>query len=583
MAAEKWMLQTKRADFQEIAEKFHINPVTARIMRNRDVVGEEAIRRYLSGGIGDLYDPRLLKDVELAVRILIEKIQAGKRIRIIGDYDIDGVCSTAILYMALRRAGAQVDYEIPDRIRDGYGINVMIIEAAFRDGIDTLLTCDNGIAAVEEIRRAKELGMTVIITDHHEVLNVDGEEIKPAADAVVDPKQKDCPYPNPEICGAVVAWKLVKLLYEACGMGEQEWMELLELAAVATVGDVMRLQDENRIIVREGLKRIGSTKNIGLRKLAEKNNLDLNHLTAYHIGFVIGPCLNAGGRLQTAKMALALLLCGMDGEHGPDAPQPEEVQAEADRLALELKELNDKRKAMTLEGTEAASALVDQYYQNDKVLVVFLPDCHESLAGIIAGRLREKYQKPSLVLTQAENGAKGSGRSIESYHMYQALTEVKELLTKFGGHPMAAGLSLPESQVDAFRRALNEKAKLTEEDFVPKIWIDAAMPFEYITEPLIRELEQLEPFGQGNEKPQFAQKGLRIRSARVLGKNRNAVKLSLLSPGGMPMDAMVFADGDAFMEEMGQSRQMDAIYYPGIHEYNGSRSLQVVIREWRFS
>ena len=582
MAAEKWMLQTKRADFQEIAEKFHINPVTARIMRNRDVVGEEAIRRYLSGGIGDLYDPRLLKDVELAVRILIEKIQAGRRIRIIGDYDIDGVCSTAILYMALRRVGAQVDYEIPDRIRDGYGINVMIIEAAFRDGIDTLLTCDNGIAAVEEIRRAKELGMTVIITDHHEVLNVDGEEIKPAADAVVDPKQKDCPYPNPEICGAVVAWKLVKLLYEACGVGEQEWMELLELAAVATVGDVMRLQDENRIIVREGLKRIGSTKNIGLRKLAEKNNLDLNHLTAYHIGFVIGPCLNAGGRLQTAKMALALLLCGMDGENGPDAPQPEEVQAEAGRLALELKELNDKRKAMTLEGTEAASALVDQHYQNDKVLVLFLPDCHVSLAGIIAGRLREKYQKPSLVLTRAENGAKGSGRSIETYHMFQGLVEVRDLLTKFGGHPMAAGFSLSEENIGEFRRRLNENARLTEEDFTAKIWIDVPMPLEYITEELVEEFKVLEPFGQGNEKPLFAQKNLSIRSVRVLGKNRNVARLSLVTEGGYPMDGIWFGDGDGFLAEMGSCRRMDAVYYPDINEYNGNRSLQIIIKNYQF-
>ena len=344
---------------------------------------------------------------------------------------------------------------------------------------------------------------------------------------------------------------------------------MVEFAAIATVGDVMRLQDENRILVKKGLAHLPDTASMGLRCLIEKNNLDISHISAYHIGFVIGPCLNAGGRLQTAKLALRLLL----------SEEPEE----ADRLAQELKDLNDQRKDMTARGVEEAARQVEERYRDDKVLTIFLPDCHESLAGIIAGRLRERYHKPSFVLTRAEDGVKGSGRSIESYHMYQALTEVKELLTKFGGHPMAAGLSLPESQVDAFRRALNEKAKLTEEDFVPKIWIDAAMPFEYITEPLIRELEQLEPFGQGNEKPQFAQKGLRIRSARVLGKNRNAVKLSLLSPGGMPMDAMVFADGDAFVEEMGQSRQMDAIYYPGIHEYNGSRSLQVVIREWRFS
>ena len=568
MAAEKWMVYTKRADFQKIADEFGISPVTARIMRNRDVEGEEAVRRYLFGGIGDLYDPHLLKDVDLAVSILKEKIADGKRIRIIGDYDIDGVCSTYILYTALTRVGAKVDYEIPDRIKDGYGINGMIIEAAYQDGVDTLLTCDNGIAAVEEIGRAKELGMTVVVTDHHEVLNVDRQEIKPAADAVVDPKQKDCTYPNPEICGAVVAWKLVRLLYETFGVEEREWLELLEFAAVATVGDVMRLQDENRIIVREGLKKIGSTKNLGLRCLAEKNNLDLNHLTAYHIGFVIGPCLNAGGRLQTAKMALALLLA-RTGE-------------EADRLALELKELNDQRKDMTVKGTEEASALVDQYYQKDKVLVVFLPDCHESLAGIIAGRLREKYQKPSLVLTRAEGGAKGSGRSIESYHMFQGLVEVRDLLTKFGGHPMAAGFSLPEENIEEFRRRLNENAKLTEDDFTAKIWIDVPMPLEYITEDLVQEFKRLEPFGQGNEKPLLAQKNLGIRSARVLGRNRNVVRLSLVTEGGFPMDGIWFGQGDEFMEQMGQFRRMDAVYYPDINEYNGNRSLQIVVKNFRF-
>ena len=568
MAAEKWMVYTKRDDFQGIADRFGISPVTARIMRNRDVQGEEANRQYLYGGIGDLYAPALLKDTERAVSILKEKIKEKKRIRIIGDYDIDGVCSTYILYTALKRVKAAADYEIPDRIKDGYGINETIIEAAYEDGVDTLITCDNGIAAVKEIGRAKELGMTVIVTDHHEVLKVDGEEIKPAADAVVDPKQEDCHYPNPEICGAVVAWKLVRLLYEAFGVDEAEWLDLLEFAAVATVGDVMRLQDENRIIVREGLKKIGSTKNQGLRRLAEKNNLDLNHLTAYHIGFVIGPCLNAGGRLQTAKKALALLLA--------------ETDSEADRLALELKELNDQRKDMTAKGTEEASALVDQYYQNDKVLVVFLPDCHESLAGIIAGRLREKYQKPSLVLTRAEGGAKGSGRSIESYHMFQGLVEVRDLLTKFGGHPMAAGFSLPEENIEEFRRRLNENAKLTEEDFTAKIWIDVPMPLEYITEDLVQEFKVLEPFGQGNEKPLFAQKNLGIRSARVMGKNRNVVRLFLVTENGFPMDGIWFGPGDEFMEQMGSARHMDVVYYPDINEYNGNRSLQIVVRNFRF-
>ena len=565
----KWMVYAKKADFDGLAREFSISPVTARIIRNRDVCGSEAVRKYLYGSWEDLYSPHMLKDADRAADLLLEAVRAGKRIRIVGDYDIDGVCSVYILYKALTRLGACVDYEIPDRIRDGYGINETIVEAAARNGIEVILTCDNGIAALSQLAKAREAGMTVIVTDHHEVIRENGQDVLPPADAVVNPKRSDCGYPWKEICGAVAAYKLVQILYERREIPQKEWRDMVEFAAIATVGDVMRLQDENRILVKKGLAHLPDTASMGLRCLIEKNNLDISHISAYHIGFVIGPCLNAGGRLQTAKLALRLLL----------SEEPEE----ADRLAQELKDLNDQRKDMTARGVEEAARQVEERYRDDKVLTIFLPDCHESLAGIIAGRLRERYHKPSFVLTRAEDGVKGSGRSLESYHMYQALTEVKELLTKFGGHPMAAGLSLPESQVDAFRRALNEKAKLTEEDFVPKIWIDAAMPFEYITEPLIRELEQLEPFGQGNEKPQFAQKGLRIRSARVLGKNRNAVKLSLLSPGGMPMDAMVFADGDAFVEEMGQSRQMDAIYYPGIHEYNGSRSLQVVIREWRFS
>ena len=567
MAVEKWMVQTKKADFNGIARKFSISPVTARIMRNRDVTGEEAIRKYLHGTPEDLCEPRLLKDMDKAVGLIRDKVQAGKKIRIIGDYDIDGVCSTYILYKALKRAGAQVDYEIPDRIKDGYGINEMIIEAAAADGIDTIITCDNGIAAVREIALAKELGMTVVITDHHEVLCVDGKEIVPPADAVIDPKQAECRYPNPEICGAVVAWKFAKVLYESCGIPSREWEEMIEFAAVATVGDVMRLQDENRIIVKYGLKKIGTTSNKGLKKLVEKNNLDIGSLSAYHIGFVIGPCLNAGGRLQTAKVALALLLT--------------DDEAEADRLAEELKELNDMRKEMTQKGTKEAEELVERFYRDDKVLVVYLPDCHESLAGIIAGRLREHYQKPSLVLTKAEQGAKGSGRSIEAYHMFNGLVEVRDLLTKFGGHPMAAGFSLEEANIDEFRRRLNENAKLTEEDFVNKIWIDVPMPLDYISEELVLELEKLEPFGQGNEKPQFAQKNLSVRNSRVMGKNRNVVRLSLVTENGFPMDGLWFGDGDAFVKELAGHRSIDAVYYPGINEYNGSRTLQVVIKNYQ--
>ncbi len=564
----KWMVYAKRADFNKIAEEFHISPVTARIMRNRDVNGEEAIRKYLYGTRKDLYSPYLLKDVEKAADILIEKIHEGKQIRIVGDYDIDGVCSTYLLFQALNRVGAAADYEIPDRIKDGYGINEQIIEAAAADGVDTILTCDNGISAIDQMKRARELGLTVIITDHHDIAREDGKDVLPLAAAIVNPKQQDCTYPWKEICGAVVAYKLIQVLYEKTGISLREWEEMIEFAAIATVGDVMCLQDENRILVREGLCRIQESKSLGLKKLVEKNNLDISHLSAFHIGFVIGPCLNAGGRLQTAKMALRLLL----------SRDPEE----ADRLAQELKELNDQRKDMTSEETERAAAQAEARYGMDKVLVVYLPECHESLAGIIAGRLRERYHKPSIVLTRAAEGVKGSGRSIEGYHMFEALLKVKELLIRFGGHPMAAGLSLEEENVERFRRALNEQAELTEEDLTPKIWIDVAMPMEYVSESLIRELEMLEPFGQGNEKPKFAQKSVHIKSARVLGKNRNAVRLSLVTPSGTPIDGILFTEGDAFLEEMGTRRDMDVIYYPGINEYNGNRTIQMVIKEYRF-
>ncbi len=567
----KWMVYAKKADFDGLSRRFGITPVTARIIRNRDVIGEEAVRRYLYGTRKDLYSPYLLKGADKAADILLEKIAGGKWIRIVGDYDIDGVCSTYLLYMALKRLGAKVDYEIPDRIKDGYGINEQIIEAAAADGVDTVLTCDNGISAVPQMEYARQHGLTVVITDHHDIAqDADGRDILPWASAIVNPKQADCTYPWKEICGAVVAYKLIQILYERAGIPMSEWEEMLEFAAIATVGDVMRLQDENRIIVKEGLKQIPRTKSIGLKLLVEKNNLDIYNLSAYHIGFVIGPCLNAGGRLQTAKLALRLLL-------SRDA-------AEADALAQELKLLNDQRKDMTAQGLEQAVQQVEEHFQNDKVLVVYLPDCHESLAGIIAGRLRERYNKPSFVITKSEDGVKGSGRSIEAYHMFASLCEVKELFTKFGGHPMAAGLSMAaEADVERLRRQLNERAKLTEEDFIPKLWIDVPMPMDYVTEDFIHELELLEPFGNGNEKPQFAQKGLRIRSARVLGKNRNAVKLSVITPDGTPMDAMVFTDGDAFLEEMGGSRVMDAIYYPTINEYNGNRTIQAVVKEWKFA
>ena len=586
---ELWMVQTKRADFSGLAMRLGVSPVAVRVMRNRGLTEEAEMRKYLYGTLDDLYDPRLMKGMEQAAELIARKLKEGKHVRIIGDYDIDGVCSTYILLKGFQRAAkelsqrcsleagrysvekendAQIDYEIPDRIKDGYGINESIIRQASADGVDTLVTCDNGIAALREISIAKQLGMTVVVTDHHEVPVDEYGQILPPADAVVDPKQDGETYPFHEICGAVVAWKLIRVLYEKLGIPESEWMDLLEFAAIATVGDVMKLQDENRLIVKYGLKKIGSTKNTGLRKLIEKNNLDIENLSAYHIGFVIGPCLNAGGRLKSAKVALRMLL----------AEDPER----AGEMADELKELNDMRKDMTAKGEAKAIEQVEKQYMDDKVLVVFLPECHESLAGIIAGRLREHFHKPSFVLTRGETTAKGSGRSIEQYHMYQGLCKVSDLLVKFGGHPMAAGLSLEEKDIDEFRRRLNADAELTEEDFVPKIWIDVPMPFEYVNEKIVQELKDLEPFGQGNEKPLFAQKSLVIRNARVLGKNRNVVKLNLVTETGQPVDGLLFADGDRFLEEQAGRNMIDMIYYPDVNEYNGTRTLQAVIRNYKF-
>lgn len=586
---ELWMVQTKRADFSGLAMRLGVSPVAVRVMRNRGLTEEAEMRKYLYGTLDDLYDPRLMKGMEQAAELIARKLKEGKHVRIIGDYDIDGVCSTYILLKGFQRAAkelsqrcsleagrysvekendAQIDYEIPDRIKDGYGINESIIRQASADGVDTLVTCDNGIAALREISIAKQLGMTVVVTDHHEVPVDEYGQILPPADAVVDPKQDGETYPFHEICGAVVAWKLIRVLYEKLGIPESEWMDLLEFAAIATVGDVMKLQDENRLIVKYGLKKIGSTKNTGLRKLIEKNNLDIENLSAYHIGFVIGPCLNAGGRLKSAKVALRMLL----------VEDPER----AGEMADELKELNDMRKDMTAKGEAEAIEQVEKQYMDDKVLVVFLPECHESLAGIIAGRLREHFHKPSFVLTRGETTAKGSGRSIEQYHMYQGLCKVSDLLVKFGGHPMAAGLSLEEKDIDEFRRRLNADAELTEEDFVPKIWIDVPMPFEYVNEKIVQELKDLEPFGQGNEKPLFAQKSLVIRNARVLGKNRNVVKLNLVTETGQPVDGLLFADGDRFLEEQAGRNMIDMIYYPDVNEYNGTRTLQAVIRNYKF-
>lgn len=567
------MVAAKRADFKGIGERFGIDQVTARIIRNRDVIGEKAIEKYLHGSRKDFYSPWLLKDMEKAVAILQEKIENRNRIRIIGDYDIDGVMSTYILLESLRGLGCDVDMMIPNRITDGYGINEHLIEQAWQEGRDTIITCDNGIATVTQIRKAKDLGMTVIVTDHHEVPFEDLEggrkEILPPADAIVNPKQKACSYPFAGLCGAVVAMKVMEALYEKMAPEVDLVDKMLPFAGIATIGDVMDLQDENRILVKEGLQRLHHTTNLGLQELIRVNNLEPENISPYHIGFILGPCLNASGRLDTAKRALQLLLA--------------DSREEAAVLAGDLKNLNESRKEMTAQGLEKAIEQVESTsMMEDTVLVVFLPECHESLAGIIAGRLRERYHKPSFVLTRGEEGVKGSGRSIESYSMYEKLCECKEYLTKFGGHPMAAGLSLEEENVERFRRKLNEQSGLTEEDLVEKVTIDVPMPIHYIRKDLVQELSLLEPFGKGNEKPLFAQKNLWVSQMRVFGKNRNVVKMRLTDENGYPMDGVYFGNGDEFAEEGRGKRKISIVYYPDINMYQGRESLQVIIRHYQF-
>lgn len=568
---EKWVVMAKKADFQEIGRTFHIDPVVARLIRNRDVEGMENIRSYLYGTLEELPSPWLLKDMKKAVEILGEKIRTGARIRIIGDYDIDGVTATYILLTGLKRLGGSVDTYIPDRIKDGYGLHSQLIEKAAEDRIDTIVTCDNGIAAAAEIEQAKKAGMTVIVTDHHEIPYRDTEQgrewILPQADGVINPKQPECPYPNKNICGAVVAWKLIWALYESFGISGKEILEFSQAAAVATVGDVMDLQGENRIIVKEGLKRLRHTKNQGFRALIEANGLEGAPVTAYHVGFVLGPCINASGRLDTAARALALL-CTED-------------QDSAAKVAGDLVALNQSRKAMTEEGKDLAIQMIESSsLSEDPVLVVYLPQCHESLAGIIAGRLREKYYKPSFVLTKGENGVKGSGRSIEAYSMYDELVKCSELLEQFGGHPMAAGLSLKEENVEAFRRKLNKLCTLTREELTPKITIDVPMPLSYLSKELTNQLSVLEPFGKGNTKPLFAQKGLRVLNLRILGKNQNVAKMKLLDPAGVSVDAVYFGQALEFEAYVRQKETLSVTYYPEINVYQGRETLQAVIRNY---
>ena len=569
---ERWVLLRKGADFEAISKKFHISPRLASLIRNRDVIGDEAINQYLNGTIAELYDGMQMKGMPQAVEILTEKIRDREKIRVIGDYDCDGINATYILLEGLEKLGAKVDSDIPDRIKDGYGLNQHLIDRAHEDGIDTIITCDNGIAAAKEIEYGKALGMTIIVTDHHEVPYKENEAgrryILPPADAVVDPRQEGCEYPFKGLCGAAVAYKLVEALCEANGQDVADLDYLLENVAIATVADVMDLTEENRILVKQGLEMLKRTSNLGLRALIQCIGLEGKKIQAYHIGFILAPCLNASGKLDTAKRALALLRA--------------KTEREADMLAGDLKALNESRRDMTDRVVDEAMAKVEQTdIRGDKVLVIYLPDCHESLAGIIAGRIRERYTRPVFVLTRAEEGVKGSGRSIEAYHMFQEMVKCKELLTKFGGHPMAAGFSLPEENVEAFRRKLNENCVLTQEDMIEKIVIDVPMPMSYVTIPLIRQLSQLEPFGKGNTKPVFAQKKLRFADCRVFGKNRNVVKMQGKDEFGFTAECIWFGDGDDFLEKLREKECWDVIYYPSVNVFRGRESIEMVIQNIR--
>lgn len=578
---EKWFLQTKKADFNGIAKKYNISPITARLMRNRDVVSEKEIEQYLNGTINEISSPWLFKDMDKAVNILSIKINNESKIRIICDYDVDGICSGYILHTCLKYLGADVDVVVPHRIEDGYGINERLIQQAYDQGVDTIVTCDNGIAAIKQIEYAKKLGMTVVVTDHHEVVfeenNGKKEYILPMADAIVNHKQKDCQYPFKELCGAMVAFQFMRALFENMHVSERFILKLLPYGAMATVCDVVELKGENRIIVKEGLEALKTSNDIGINALINQCKLNKKNLDSYHFGFVLGPCLNASGRLDTAKKAMDLLEC--------------EDEKHAEVLAGALKKLNDERKDLTEKGTKEAIEKAEQL--DDSVLVIYLEHCHESIAGIIAGRVRKKYNKPTIVLTDAVEGVKGSGRSIEEYDMYAELTKVKELFTKFGGHKMAAGVSLPKENIDTLRKKLNENCNLTQEDLYLKVWIDMQLPLEYVTMNMIQELSIIKPFGKGNEKPIFAEKHLKINKLQILGKNGNVLKLTITNSSSYTMTAMIFSRVIDFMEflknKFGQEEinkalvgeknniEIMATYYPTINEFNGNSQIQIVI------
>ena len=569
---QKWRVYSKKADFDAIGSRFNIDPVTARIIRNRDVTDMENVDMYLNGTLDRLHDPMMMKDMDKAVSVIASSIRDNKHIRIIGDYDIDGICSIYILFKGLKICGADVDYEVPDRITDGYGINENLIKQAYEAGVEVIITCDNGIAAASQIDYANELGMTVVITDHHDVPYEETDNgrryIIPKAAAVVDPKQNDCGYPFKMLCGAGIAYKFIDCMVKEFKTGDSVMPELLQFAAIATVGDIVDLLDENRIIVKEGLKLIANTENYGLNALMAVTGVSRESINAYHIGFVLGPCLNASGRLDSAKRALKMLVT--------------DDRAEAERHAGELKDLNEERKKLTSEAVDKAVDMVENSsLKDDRVLVIFLPDCHESIAGIVAGRIREKYYKPVIVLTRGEQEAKGSARSIESYNMFEKLSECKDLFTRFGGHPMAAGLSLPEENIPEFRRRINEHCNLSEEDLTETVWIDVPMPLEYINEKLILELDELEPFGKANPKPVFADKNISIRNIRAIGKDKQYTRMTIAKDSGMVIDAVGFFPCTELETVYNKNGRISCTYYPEINEFRDKKQIQVCVTGYR--
>lgn len=569
---QKWRVYSKKADFDAIGSRFNIDPVTARIIRNRDVTDMENVDMYLNGTLDSLHDPMMMKDMDKAVSVIASSIRDNKHIRIIGDYDIDGICSIYILFKGLKMCGADVDYEVPDRITDGYGINENLIKQAYEAGVEVIITCDNGIAAASQIDYANELGMTVVITDHHDVPYEETDNgrryIIPKAAAVVDPKQNDCRYPFKMLCGAGIAYKFIGCMVKKFQTGDSIMPELLQFAAIATVGDIVDLLDENRIIVKEGLKLIANTGNYGLNALMAVTGVSRESINAYHIGFVLGPCLNASGRLDSAKRALKMLVT--------------DDRAEAERHAGELKDLNEERKKLTSEAVDKAVDMVENSsLKDDKVLVIFLPDCHESIAGIVAGRIREKYYKPVIVLTRGEQEAKGSARSIESYNMFEKLSECKDLFTRFGGHPMAAGLSLPEENIPEFRSRINEHCNLSEEDLTETVWIDVPMPLEYINEKLILELGGLEPFGKANPKPVFADKNISIRNIRAIGKDKQYTRMTITKDSGIVIDAVGFFPCTELETVYNKNGRISCTYYPEINEFRDKKQIQVCVTGYR--